>query len=113
MFEEFEEQFDGDKEVEAFRRAIARRIALESDRLVDELFSIAYDTEVDAKVRLSAIGTLIDRGIPKLGIQHTKEEESEERGTRKELREEIEKLLNRQEDEEKKEENEDDQDEEQ
>lgn len=89
MTEEFEEGND----VEGFRKAIARRIALESDRLVDELFAIAYDPEVDAKVRLSAIGTLIDRGIPKLGIQHTKEEAEEERGSRKQLREEIEKML--------------------
>lgn len=91
-FFEDDDQYDESKEVEAFRKAIARRIALESDRLVDELFSIAYDVEVDAKVRLTAISTLIDRGIPKLGIQHTKEEESEEKGTRKDLREEIEKL---------------------
>lgn len=81
------------QEVDAFRKAIARRIALESDRLVDELFDVAYDSEVDAKVRLSAISMLIDRGVPKLGIQHSKEEESEERGSRKSIREEIERLL--------------------
>ena len=80
-------------EVDAFRKSIARRIALESDRLVDELFAIVYDPETEAKVRLSAINTLLDRGIPKLGIQHTKDEEIEERGSRKQLRDEIEELM--------------------
>jgi hypothetical protein len=88
------EKFDNEpEEVELFRKSIAKRITLESDRLVQELFAIAYDSEVDAKVRLSAINTLLDRGIPKLGVQHAKEEESEERGSRRELRESIEKML--------------------
>lgn len=92
-FEEFEEQFDQGKEVEAFQQAMARRIVLESDRLVDELFGIVFDAETDPRTKLSAISMLLDRGIPKLGIRHSKEEETEERGSRKQLREEIEKLL--------------------
>lgn len=95
-FEEFEEQFDQSKEVEAFQQAIARRIILESDRLVDELFGIVFDPDTDPRTKLSAISMLMDRGIPKLGIKHTKEEESEERGSRKQLREEIEKLIKEQ-----------------
>lgn len=86
------EEYEG-AEVDAFRKAIAKRILLESDKLVDELFDVAYDSEVDAKVRLSAISMLIDRGIPKLGIQHSKEDESEEKGSRRAIREEIEKLM--------------------
>ena len=86
------------KEVEAFRQAIAKRIALESDRLVDELFGIVYDPETEAKVKISAISMLLDRGIPKLGIKHSKEDETEERGSRKQVREEIERLLMEQED---------------
>lgn len=81
------------QEVDSFRKAIARKIALESDRLVDELFAIVYDEEVDAKVKLSAISILLDRGIPKLGVQHAKEEELDERGSRKAIRQEIENLL--------------------
>lgn len=81
------------KQVESFRRSIARAIALESDRLVQEVLAIIYDPEIEAKVRLSAISMLIDRGIPKLGVQHSKEEESEEKGSRKNIREEIEKLM--------------------
>lgn len=88
-----DEEFDQSKEVEAFRQAIAKRIALESDRLVDELFGIVYDAETEAKVKISAISMLLDRGIPKLGIKHSKEDETEERGSRRQLREEIEKLL--------------------
>jgi uncharacterized protein (DUF2225 family) len=99
-FEEFEEQFDQSKEVEAFQQAIARRIILESDRLVDELFGIVFDPDTDPRTKLSAISMLMDRGIPKLGIKHTKEEESEERGSRKQLREEIEKLIKEQSEEE-------------
>lgn len=88
-----DEEFGESKEVEAFRQAIARRIALESDRLVDELFGIVYDPETEAKVKISAISMLLDRGIPKLGIKHSKEDEVEERGSRKQIREEIEKML--------------------
>lgn len=89
----FDDDENEGQEVDNFRKAIARKIALESDRLVDELFAIVYDEEVDAKVKLSAITILLDRGIPKLGVQHSKEDESEERGSRKAIREEIEKLL--------------------
>lgn len=88
-----DDENDESAQVENFRKSIARKIALESDRLVDELFAIVYDEEVEAKVKLSAITILLDRGIPKLGVQHSKEEESEERGSRKAIREEIEKLL--------------------
>ncbi len=93
IFDMFDEEPEESKEVEAFRQAIARRIALESDRLVDELFGIVYDPETEAKVKISAISMLLDRGIPKLGIKHAKEEETEERGSRKQVREEIERLL--------------------
>lgn len=89
---EFEE-FNESEQLEAFRKAIAKRIILESDKLVDVLFGVIYDEEEEAKVKLSAISMLLDRGIPKLGVQHSKEEESEERGSRKALREEIEMLL--------------------
>lgn len=99
-FEEFEEQFDQSKEVEAFQQSIAKRIILESDRLVDELFGIVYDPDTDPRTKLTAISMLMDRGIPKLGIKHTKEEETEERGSRKQLREEIEKLIKEQDEEE-------------
>lgn len=88
-----EEEFNEGKEVEAFRQAMARKIALESDRLVDELFALVYDAETDARTKLSAITILLDRGIPKLGVTHTKEEETEERGSRKAIREELEKLF--------------------
>lgn len=88
-----EEEFSENQQVENFRRAIAQRIALESDKLVQELFAIVYDEETEAKVKLSAITILLDRGIPKLGVQHSKEEETEERGSRKQIRLEIEKML--------------------
>lgn len=88
-----EDEGNESAEVEAFRKAIARRIVAESDRLVDELFSVVYDDEVDAKVRLSAITILLDRALPKMGVKHAKEDEAEERGSRKAIREELEKLF--------------------
>lgn len=90
------EEFDDispEEQVEAFKRAIAKRIVLESEKLVDVLFTLAYNPETNAKVALSAISMLLDRGVPKLGVQHTKEEETTEKGSRKALREEIEGLL--------------------
>lgn len=90
-----EEEYD---EVEAFRKAVARRIVADADRLVDELFAIAYDGEAGARDKLSAITILLDRALPKLGVQHTKEEETEEKGSRKDLREEIERLLREEDD---------------
>lgn len=88
-----EEEFDESEQLEAFRKAIAKRIILESDKLVDVLFGVIYDEEEEAKVKLSAISMLLDRGIPKLGVSHQKEEETEERGSRAAIRDEIEKLL--------------------
>jgi hypothetical protein len=90
---EDEEEFSEEDQVENFRKSIARRVALESDKLVDVILNIVYDDEVEAKVKLSGISMLLDRGLPKLGIQHSKEEEVEERGSRKAIREEIERLM--------------------
>lgn len=80
-------------EIEAFRKSITDRIALESDRLVQELFSIIYDPETESKVKLSAITILLDRALPKMGVKHSKEDETEERGSRVQLRQEIEALM--------------------
>lgn len=93
----FEEEFENSKEMEILQQAMARRIILELDRLLDELFGIVFDPETDPRTKLSAISMLMDRGIPKLGIKHTKEDETEERGSRKQLREEIERLIREQE----------------
>jgi hypothetical protein len=92
-FEEFEGQFDQSKEAEVFQQALGRKIILESDRLVDEVFGIIFDPETDPRTKLSAISMLLDRGLPKLGIKHAKEEDGEELGSRKQLREEIENLM--------------------
>lgn len=87
------EEFNENAEVEAFRKSVARRILLESDRLVDSLFSIVYGEDVEAKVKLSAISLLLDRAIPKKGVEHVAQDETEERGSRKAIREELERLL--------------------
>lgn len=42
---------------------------------------------------------LIDRGIPKLSVQQVREDEAEEKGSRKAIREEIERLMLGEEDE--------------
>jgi hypothetical protein len=88
-----DEEITEAQQVEALRKSIGKRITLEADRIVDELFGIVYDEEVDAKVKLSAINILLDRALPKLGVQHQKEEETEERGSHKDIRLEIEKLI--------------------
>ena len=90
-----EEEFDYQEqqaEIERFRKSIANKIALRSAELIDALFDLAQNAE-DDKVRLSAISQLLDRGIPKLGVDHSKLEIAEESSERKGLREEIEKLL--------------------
>ena len=90
-FDDFDEE-EGNP-IDELRKSIARRIVEESERLVDELFNIAYDADVQAKTRLSAITILLDRGVPKLGVQHTKDEETDEPKSRSDIREEIENLL--------------------
>lgn len=87
--------------VEAHRQKIVEKITFEAEPLVDELLFIIYNREVnedgepivDAKIKLSAIAMLLDRGIPKLGVDHTKKEVVEESITRKKIREEIETLV--------------------
>ena len=87
--------------VESQRKRVVEKITMESGALVDELLSIIYNHDVnvegepvvDAKVKLSAIAMLLDRGIPKLGVDSTKSSAVEENGTRKKIREEIEALV--------------------
>ncbi len=88
-----DEGFSEQEQVEAFRKSIASRILKESDKLVEVLFNVAYDEGVEAKIRLSAISTLLERSLPKMGVSHTREEETEERSSRKAIREDLEKLL--------------------
>lgn len=83
---------DDQKLIEATRRRVARRIADNMDGLIDSLFDLAENAE-DDKVRLAAINALLERSLPKIGIEHTKEAEAEESSASKSMREEIEKLL--------------------
>lgn len=94
-FDEFEEELNkaAGQDVDKFRREMADRIALQSHKLIDALFAIVDDAEVEAKVKLSAIAMLLDRGVPKLGVDHTKIEAEEESDGRKALRDEIERLM--------------------
>ena len=84
---------DVEKSIEVLRKKVVDQITLESEKLIQELLDIIYDREVDSRVRLSAIGMLLDRGIPKLGVEHTKDEEVEESNSRKKMRSEIEELI--------------------
>lgn len=91
-----EDEFDMKDEqrlIEMTRRRIAIRIAHEMDSLIDALFDIANDPDEDAKVRLSAINMLLERSLPKLGVEHTTKEDVEESGSSKSMRAEIEALL--------------------
>lgn len=81
------------KLIEVTRRRVARRIAENMDGLIDSLFEIANNPEEDSKVRLAAINSLLERSLPKLGVEHTKEGEIEESGGSKAIRAEIENLL--------------------
>jgi len=90
--------------IEAQRKRVVDKITLESDKLVDELLKIIYNDDVnvegdlivDAKVKLSAIAMLLDRGIPKLAVDNSKSQVVEETGTRKKIREEIEAMFKKQ-----------------
>lgn len=84
---------EDNKLIEQTRRRVAVRIAENMDGLIDSLFEIANNPEEDSKVRLAAINSLLERSLPKLGVEHTKESESEESGGSKAIRSEIEKLL--------------------
>lgn len=94
-------QTDLEKSVEAHRKQAVTKITLESERLIEELLKIIYSDDldlegrpiVDAKVKLSAISMLLDRGIPKLAVDNTKSEVVEESRTRKRIRDEIEVLV--------------------
>lgn len=84
---------DDEQQVEKCRKEVTRRIAIHSDELIDSLFELANNQEIEAKVRLTAISILLDRGVPKLGIEHTKPDAGSESGGRKAVRDEIEALL--------------------
>lgn len=84
---------EDNKIIEQTRRRVAVRIAENMDSLIDALFEIAMNPDEDAKVRLAAINSLLERSLPKLGVEHTKESDVEESGGSKAIRSEIEKLL--------------------
>ena len=84
---------EDNKIIEQTRRRVAVRIAENMDALIDALFEIAMNPDEDAKVRLAAINSLLERSLPKLGVEHTKEAEVEESGGSKAIRTEIERLL--------------------
>lgn len=89
------------KSVEVQRKRVVEKITFESSQLVDELLKIIYSEAldergnpiVDAKVKLAAISMLLDRGIPKLAVDGTKQAVVEESSTRRKLRQEIEDLV--------------------
>lgn len=92
-FDEFDDEATEERDVDKVRRQLADQIALKSHKLIEALFNIVEDAEVEAKVKLTAISMLLDRGVPKLGVDHTKIEAEEESDGRKALREEIERLM--------------------
>jgi hypothetical protein len=80
--------------VEGLRKKVIDNIARDSERLMEELKIIAFDREVDVRVRLQAIGMLLDRSVPKLAVDNTKVEGPvEDTGTRKKIRQEILRLV--------------------
>lgn len=101
------EKYQQDLEVsnDAKVQRVTTKITDEAEGLVDELLFIIYNREVnddgdyrvDAKTKLSAIGMLLDRSIPKKGVDSTKSAVVEESGTRKRIREEIEAMMKEQE----------------
>lgn len=93
MSEEDDFKKETEKSIEALRKKVVDQITVESEFLIGELLDIARDPEVDARVKLQAIGMLLDRAVPKLGVDHAKMEEDSESRDRKRLREEIESLL--------------------
>lgn len=88
-----QEPSEFEKSVENLRKTVVDLIADNAIQLTQQLLNIAYDPEVDARVKLTAIGMLYDRAVPKLAVDSTKVEIVEESGSRKKIREEIEMLL--------------------
>lgn len=82
------------------KRAV-EKISKEAVNLVDELLLIIYNHEldgegrpiVDARTKLQGIGMLLDRAVPKKGVDNGKSDVVEESGSKKKLRAEIEALI--------------------
>ena len=94
--ENFKEETE--KSIEALRKKVVDQITVESEKLIAELLNIAYGEE-GARTKLQAIGMLLDRAVPKLGVDHAKLEDDSESRDRKRLRAEIEDLLMEEDDE--------------
>lgn len=83
------------------QQQVSSLILGEAPRLVRELLDIIYSDDldvdgrpiVDAKVKLSAIGMLLDRSVPKLAVAKADTEVIEESKTRKKIKEEIKALM--------------------
>lgn len=98
-FDAFEAEVE--QSVELQKKNVVRKIVTHADGLVDELLYIIYNREVDVdghpivepRVKLSAIGMLLDRGVAKLAVDNNKSEVVEESKTRRKIREEIEAMV--------------------
>lgn len=84
---------DFNDSVENLRKKVVDQIAVDSEKLIEELKMIAYDREVAVNARLQAIGMLLDRSVPKLAVDNQKVEVNEESDSRRRFREEIEMLM--------------------
>lgn len=83
-----------DDSVEGLKKRVVDNIALDAERMIEELKIIAFDREVNITARLQAFGMLLDRSIPKLSVDNTKvDAPAEDTGTRKKIRQEIERLV--------------------
>lgn len=102
MSEEEDFKKETEKSIEALRKKVVDQITVESEALIQELLNISKDPEADSRVKLQAIGMLLDRAVPKLGVDHAKMEDDSESRDRRRLREEIEALLAENDDEEEK-----------
>lgn len=82
--------------LEAKRRRASIKITDHADRMIDELMLIIYSEDVDARIKLSAISMLLDRAVPRLGVQQVSVLEEDEAPAKRGLREDIESLIKKQ-----------------
>lgn len=82
--------------IEAQRRRASLKILDHASKLIDELMIIIHSEDVDARIKLQAIGMLLDRSVPKVAAQNVTPVVEEVDTPKKGLRDEVEAMIRKQ-----------------
>lgn len=81
------------KSPEVQRRKLRYQMSVDAERVYEEMMMILAHPDTDPKIKMQIVNIVLDRVIPRLGVEHVEATDAEEAPSRKGLREELEALI--------------------